>query len=167
MTDLANPQPGSDNAANAAQFGLQRIYLKDLSFESPLGVEGFKQNWQPKIAQDINTTANKVEDGLYEVILKLTVNVQVQDKTVFLVEVHQAGLFGIKGVEGPALAQLLNTMCPQILFPYAREVIDSCAIKGGFPALAIPPVNFDMLFARAVQEAQKAQKEKEEGATTN
>ncbi len=161
------PPGGNESAMNAAQFSLQRIYLKDLSFESPMGVSAFKQTWQPKIEQDINTSVSKVEDDLYEVVLKLTINVQLQEKTAFLVEVHQAGLFAIKNVEGPSLAQILNTMCPQILFPYAREAIDSSAVKGSFPAISLPPVNFDALFARAVQSAQQAQKEKAEGATQN
>lgn len=168
MTEEVTPEVGAEANANGAQFALQRVYLKDLSFESPMGAEAFKQAWQPKIGQDINTAVNKIEDDLFEVVLKLTINVQIEEKTVFLIEVQQAGLFAIKGIEGAQLAQLLNTMCPQILFPYAREVIDSCAVKGSFPALAIPPINFDVLFARAVQEAQKAQAEKDAtGATTN
>jgi len=124
MTEEVTPQADAQGQPQGVQFALQRVYLKDLSFESPMGVEGFKKAWQPKI-------------------------------------------FGITGVEGPQLAQILNTMCPQILFPYAREAIDSCAVKGSFPALALPPINFDALFARAVQEAQQAQAEKEEGVTTN
>lgn len=168
MTEENTSPDANQEAQNPnTQFALQRIYLKDLSFESPLGVEAFKQQWQPKINQDINTSVNKVDDSMFEVILKLTINVTLGDRTAFLVEVQQAGLFLIKGIEGPQLAQVLNTACPAILFPYAREVIDNCAIKGSFPALAIPPVNFDVLFARAMQEAQKAQAEKDSGATTN
>ncbi len=167
MTEEVTPQADAQGQPQGVQFALQRVYLKDLSFESPMGVEGFKKAWQPKIGQDINTAVNKIEDNLFEVVLKLTINVQIEEKTVFLVEIQQAGLFGITGVEGPQLAQILNTMCPQILFPYAREAIDSCAVKGSFPALALPPINFDALFARAVQEAQQAQAEKEEGVTTN
>ena len=141
-----------ENQAQGAQFMLQRIYLKDLSFESPQGVEAFKKQWNPKIGQDINTTSAKVDDNHYEVTLKLTIDVTMDDKTVFLVEVQQAGLFFVRDIEGQQLAQLLNTMCPQILFPYAREAVDSCALKGSFPALALPPINFDALFARAVEQ---------------
>lgn len=140
--------------AQGPQFMLQRIYLKDMSFEAPQGVEAFKQQWNPKIGQDINTTSTKVDDNHFEVVLKLTVNVTMEDKTVFLVEVQQAGLFLVKDIEGQQLAQLLNTMCPQILFPYAREAVDNCALKGSFPALALPPINFDALFARAVAQQQ-------------
>lgn len=143
------------------QFMLQRIYLKDMSFEAPQGAEAFKQQWQPKIGQDLNTTSKRIDDEHFEVVLKITINVQVDDKTIFLVEVQQAGLFLVKDIEGQQLAQLLNTMCPQILFPYAREAIDNCALKGSFPALALPPINFDALFARAVAQ-QKAQAEQPE-----
>ena len=132
---------------------LQRIYLKDMSFEAPQGVEAFKKNWAPKINQDIGTTSTKVDDDHYEVVLKLTINVTMDDKTVFLVEVQQAGLF-VKDIDGQQLTQLLNTMCPNILFPYAREAIDSCALKGSFPALSLPPINFEALFARAVAQQQ-------------
>lgn len=151
----------TDGAIPGGQFMLQRIYLKDLSFEAPMGVMAFRGGWQPKINQDLNTTVNKLDDDHYEVVLKLTISATHEDKTPFLVEVQQAGLFVIKGVEGKQLAQALNTMCPQILFPYAREVIDNCVVKGGFPALALPPINFDALFLRAVQKAEQAQMEKD------
>lgn len=161
--DTQNPAGVAGNMPGG-QFMLQRIYLKDLSFEAPMGVQAFTGGWQPKINQDLNTSVSKLDDEHYEVILKLTVSAKHEDKTPFLVEVQQAGLFAIKGVEGKQLAQALNTLCPQILFPYAREVIDSCVVKGGFPALALPPINFDALFMRAVQEAERAQMEKDRTA---
>ncbi len=151
MADENNTQANAQNP----QFMLQRIYLKDMSFEAPQGVEAFKQQWNPKIGQDLNTTSTRIDENHYEVVLKITVNVAMEDKTIFLVEVHQAGLFLVKDIQGPALAQLLNTMCPQILFPYAREAIDNCALKGSFPALALPPINFDALFARAIAQQQE------------
>ncbi|MBC6905876.1 protein-export chaperone SecB [Saccharophagus sp. K07] len=155
------------DAPQAPQFALQRIYLKDLSFESPLGLEAFKQAWQPKIGQDLNTSVNKLDEDLYEVVLKVTVSATAENKTIFLVEVQQAGIFMVRQMEPPQMAHLFNSVCPQILFPYAREVIDSCVVKGSFPALALPPINFDALFLRAVQQAQ-AQAEKEAAkATTN
>ncbi|MDZ7924253.1 MAG: protein-export chaperone SecB [Marinagarivorans sp.] len=146
MADENNTQATAQNP----QFMLQRIYLKDMSFEAPQGIEAFKQQWNPKIGQDLSTTSNRIDENHFEVVLKITVNVAMEDKTVFLVEVHQAGLFLVKDIEGQALAQLLNTMCPQILFPYAREAVDNCALKGSFPALALPPINFEALFARAI-----------------
>lgn len=164
MTEEINPEAATaQDPATGLQFQLQRIYLKDLSFEAPLGVEAFKQQWQPKVGQELHTAVNQMENNQYEVILKITVNVTLGDKTAFLVEVQQAGLFVVAGVEGPQLAHVVNTLCPQILFPYAREVIDNCAIKGNFPALALPPINFEMLFARAVDEARKANSDKTAG----
>ncbi|WKD49966.1 protein-export chaperone SecB [Microbulbifer spongiae] len=146
-------------AANAeapkVQFAMQRIYLKDLSFETPMGVEVFKKQWKPQVNQELNTKTAKIDEDLYEVALTLTITVKLEEETAFLVEVKQAGLFGIKGLEGQQLAQALNTACPQILFPYAREVIDNAVVKGSFPALMLPPVNFDALFATALNQAQK------------
>ncbi|MFS1523246.1 protein-export chaperone SecB [Microbulbifer sp. 2304DJ12-6] len=146
-------------AANAeapkVQFAMQRIYLKDLSFETPMGVEVFKKQWKPQVNQELNTKTAKIDEDLYEVALTLTITVKLEEETAFLVEVKQAGLFGIKGLEGQQLAQALNTACPQILFPYAREVIDNTVVKGSFPALMLPPVNFDALFATALNQAQK------------
>ncbi|AWF83115.1 protein-export chaperone SecB [Microbulbifer sp. A4B17] len=154
-------------AANAeapqVQFAMQRIYLKDLSFETPMGAEVFKKQWKPQVNQELNTKTAKIEDDLYEVALTLTITVKLEEDTAFLVEVKQAGLFGIKGLEGQQLAQALNTACPQILFPYAREVIDNAVVKGSFPALMLPPVNFDALFAAALDKAQK----ESEGAQAN
>lgn len=141
----------------AAQAGLQikRIYLKDLSFEAPMGVEAFSKAWKPKIDQELNIQVNTVEESLYEVVLLMTVTATMENRVAFLIEVKQAGLFAISGLNGPQLSQAINTHCPQILFPYAREVIDSTIIRGSFPALMLPPINFDAVFAQAVQQAGK------------
>lgn len=140
--------------AQNGQFSLQRIYVKDLSFESPMPINQRLQT-QPSVQQDLNTQVGKVGDDHYEVVLQLTITVKQEDKVAFLVEVHQAGLFFVKGIEGPQLQHLLSTMCPSILFPYARETIDNLATRGGFPPLMLPPVNFDTVYAQAMAEAQK------------
>ncbi|MBB3167142.1 protein-export chaperone SecB [Simiduia aestuariiviva] len=145
-------------ATPGQQFALQRVYLKDMSFEAPMGVKAFMQEWKPQVDQELNTKANKVDDTSFEVTLTLTVTVKLGEETAFLVEVQQGGLFHISGLPEQALPQVLNTACPQILFPYAREAIDNVVVKGSFPALMLPPVNFDALFAHAVQQA-KAQQE--------
>ncbi|MFW2422579.1 MAG: protein-export chaperone SecB [Porticoccaceae bacterium] len=145
------------------QFALQRVYLKDLSFESPQGVKAFTTQAKPKVNQELNTKTAKIEDNLYEVALRLTVTVADGEDTLYLVEVEQAGLFAVSGLEDQQLAQVLNTACPNILFPYAREAIDNTLTKATFPPLLLPPINFDALFASAVQQAQqKAQAEGEE-----
>jgi preprotein translocase subunit SecB len=134
------------------QFLIQRIYTKDLSLENPMGPEAFTITDQPTINQDLASEINKVNDELYETILKLTITASLDDKTIFLVEIQQAGLFAIKGIEGDNLSRVLNTVCPQILFPYARETIDSALTKATFPPLMLPPINFDALYAQALEE---------------
>lgn len=136
------------------QFAVQRVYLKDLSMEAPMGTAAFILEQQPSINQDLSTEINKIDEGLYETVLKLTITAAVEDKTVFLVEVQQAGLFVIQGVDEQNLGRVLNTVCPQILFPYARETIDNALIKATFPPLMLPPINFDALYAQALAEQQ-------------
>lgn len=146
------------------QFATQRVYVKDLSFEAPNNIVPTGA-WKPKISQDLNTAVNRVGEDLFEVVLNLTVTVSVdEDKTAFLVEVHQAGLFVVKGVEGGQLQHLLSSQCPHILFPYAREAIDNLVIRGGFPPLLLPPINFDALYAQALAEARKQQEQSGESA---
>lgn len=156
MTDENTP----DNTAAAAQdngpaFAVQRIYLKDLSFETPMGAAAFQKQWQPKVNQDLNTKSAKIADDLYEVSLRLTITVTIEEETVYLVEVDQAGVFAIRGLEPTQITQVINTTCPSLLFPYAREAIDNILTKGSFPALMLPPINFDALFASAVKQAEQ------------
>lgn len=139
--------------ASEPQFAIQRIYLKDLSFETPQGPSVFTKQWQPKVNQDLSTKSSKIEEGVFEVSLRLTITVSSEDETIYLVEVDQAGLFTIQGFADQQLTQVLNTTCPNLLFPYAREAIDNILTKGSFPPLMIPPINFDALFASAVQQA--------------
>lgn len=160
MTEEKTAEQGAakDGAAQQ-QFLIQRIYLKDLSFESPMGAKVFAAQLQPEVGQELSTEATKIADDLYETVLKFTITAKVEDDTAFLVEVQQAGLFMIKGVEGEDLSRVLNTMCPQIIFPYARETIDNALTRGNFPPVMLPPVNFDLLYARTLEEQnQKEQK---------
>ena len=147
------------------QFAMQRMYLKDLSFETPQGVEAFKKQWKPAVNQEMTTKTQKVDEGLYEVTLQLTITVKDEEEPLYLVEVQQAGLFTITGLEGQQLAQVLNTACPNMLFPYAREVIDNVVTKGSFPALMLPPINFDALFMQAMAQAKaRAEQQQAEAA---
>jgi preprotein translocase subunit SecB len=139
--------------AEQPQFSIQRVYLKDLSFETPQGPSAFKRKWQPKVSQDLNTKTNLVEEGIFEVALRVTITMTDGDDTIYIVEAEQAGLFNIKGFTDEQLPQILNTTCPGILFPYLRETLDSVVTKGSFPALLLPPINFEALFANAVQQA--------------
>jgi preprotein translocase subunit SecB len=168
MSEQNNPQAADSGAQLPEnQFRILRVYLKDLSFEAPLGVQGFAQNSQPNIEQELNTQITRVDENNHEVVLLLTVSAKVDGRTIFLVEVKQAGLFLIKGFEGMQLSQMLNTTCAQILFPYAREAVDSMLTRGTFPPLMMPPINFDAVFAQAVAQAkQQAEAAKSEGAAS-
>lgn len=162
-------QTNDAQADNGQQFAVQRVYVKDLSFEAPMGVNAFSQPWKPQVNQEINTKNQKIAENQFEVVLSLTITVKLEDKVAFLVEIQQAGLFAIKGLDDKQLTQLLNTMCLQILFPYARETIDGLAVKGSFPALMLPPINFDALFAQAVAKSNEKSNEKpgEDNQTVN
>lgn len=158
------PSTGAADAQSAQQFNLQRIYIKDVSFETPAGVEAFKQQWAPKVNLDLNTRNAKLEDDLFEVVLSLTITAKngSNEDTVFLAEVQQGGIFHMTGFEPQALHQLLGTVCPNILFPYAREAVDNLVTKGSFPALMLAPVNFDALYQQAMQQAAAEAKAKQE-----
>jgi len=148
MTEQATPQP---------QFALQRIYVKDLSFESPLGASLFTMKLTPQVKLDMNTRHSKLDGDLYEVVLSVTVTATQDDKTAFVVEVQQAGLFGCSNIPEQQLDQVLRAFCPNILFPYLRETVDSLVVRGGLPALQLSPVNFDALYQQAkAQQAAKA-----------
>lgn len=144
----------AQNQDNQPQFAIQRIYLKDLSFESPNSPTVFSKAWQPEVGLEINTKTRSVGDDLFEVVLTLTVTTKSDGESAFLIEVQQAGLFLIKGLEGGQMQHTLGAFCPNILFPYARETVDSLANRGGFPALGLAPVNFDALFAEQMQKQQ-------------
>ncbi|MDB6063302.1 MAG: protein-export chaperone SecB [Verrucomicrobiaceae bacterium] len=150
MTDTDQQVP----ADQAQQFALQRIYIKDLSFEVPLGAQIFTKQWQPQVQIDLNTKADKIADDVYEAVLTITVTAKIGEDTAFLIEVQQAGAFFVKGVEGEPLRRVLMIMCPTILFPYARETIDSLATRGSFPPLMLQPVNFEALYVQAQQQQQ-------------
>lgn len=168
MSEENNQQAAE--AADGAQgplFAIQRIYLKDISFETPMGPEAFTKAFKPNIQQDLNIQANQIEEGLFEVVLFLTITASMDNRAVFLVEVKQAGLFAIANLDGQAVTQLINTACPQILFPYAREAVDSILNRGSFPPLMLAPINFDAVFVQAIaaaqqQAAEQAQAEKPE-----
>jgi len=140
-----------DQAPNERQFQLLRIFTKDVSFESPNAPEIFRSTWQPKHELNLNTKVNKLDEESYEVILSVTATTKVEDKTAFIVEVHQAGIFGVKGFPETELGPLLAAYCPNLLFPFAREVVSDLVTKGSFPQLVLQPVNFDALFAQHQQ----------------
>lgn len=131
------------------QFGIQRIYVKDISFESPQGAAVFGQPWRPSVQQELATTTTALNDDQYEVVLTVTITATSEEKTVFVVEVQQAGIFLIKGFSGEQIEQIGGINCPVVLFPYARQVIDQMLLLGTLPPLILPPVNFEVLFHQA------------------
>ena len=150
------PEAAADGAQQAGpQFALQRIYLKDTSFESPKSPQIYQTQWSPKINFDIKTRNNKVADDVYEVVLVLTAEAQLEEETAFVVEVHQAGIFTVKEFSETDVEQVLATVCPSILFPYSRESLDALVVKGSFPPLMIAPINFEALYAQQKQAAEQ------------
>jgi len=146
---MSDTQPA---AGQEQQFALQRIYMKDLSFEAPLGAKAFTKQWQPQVQVDLNTNAERLEGDNFEVVLTITITAKLGEETAFLIEVHQGGVFHIKGLEGEQLRRVLMIVCPNILFPYAREAIDSLASRGSFPPLALQPVNFEAIYLQSQQQ---------------
>lgn len=144
-------------------FTIQRIYTKDISFEAPNAPDIFKAEWKPDVNVDLQTKTNPLEDGIYEVILHLTVTVKMQDKNAFLVEVHQAGIFTLKGFPEQQLGHALGSMCPNILYPYAREAISDIVTRGGFPQLLLAPVNFDALYLQHLEQQKKGKEDAANG----
>jgi len=148
------------------EIGIERLYVKDISFESPQSPAVFAGQWEPQIKLDINTRFQQLDTSRHEVVLTVTVNaLQEDEKTAFIVEVLQAGVFRISGLAQDQLRRVLSAMCPGMLFPYARETIDSLVIKGGFPPLSLAPVNFDALYEQAL--AQQAAVQTEQGPDTH
>lgn len=135
------------------QFAIQRVYLKDVSFETPQGAKAFTQKWEPKIQLDVNTRTERLDDDHHEVVLRVTLTATQNDKPLLLIEVNQAGIFLCRGLSNEQLRQVLSTRAPEILFPYMREAVDALAVRGSFPAFMLAPINFDALYQQAVQQA--------------
>ena len=155
MTEQANSGAAAAESQNP-QFSLQRIYVKDLSFEAPKSPEIFRQEWTPSVGLDLNTRQKALEGDFHEVVLTLSVTVKNGEEVAFIAEVQQAGIFLIKGLDAASMSHTLGAFCPNILFPYAREALDSLVTRGSFPALMLSPVNFDALYAQEMQRMQEA-----------
>ncbi|MBX2838105.1 MAG: protein-export chaperone SecB [Gammaproteobacteria bacterium] len=159
MTEPDTPAAAGDTkpASEGQVFKIQRVYLKDCSYESPLSPKIFTTNksWQPAVSLHLNTETAKHDNNLFESVLTVTVTVKLEDEVAYLIEVKQAGLFQISGIPEERMAPMLGSFCPNILFPFAREEIASLVQKGGFPQLLLDPVNFDALYAQHVQQAKQ------------
>ena len=153
---MAEEQAAATTTQEEPQFVIERIYLKDVSFESPASPAVFTQEWNPDTNLQLNTQVNPLADGHYEVELMITITVKSNDETAFLVEVTQAGVFKITGYPPEQLNHLLASYCPSNLFPYAREAIASLISKGSFPEMHLSPINFDALYAQRQEEEANA-----------
>ncbi len=144
----------AQQAAPETQFMIQRVYVKDLSFETKNTPAVFQQEWKPDLSLNLQIENKKLEADTYEVVLTVTTTVKNQEETAFLVEVKQAGIFTIAGAPEAQLAHLLGSFCPSLLFPYAREAITSEVVRGSFPQLVLAPINFDAIYMQQMEEKQ-------------
>lgn len=151
----------SEMEPSQPQFTIQRIYLKDLSFETPNTPQIFNVQGEAAINVDLNSSASRLAESVYEVVLSLTVTNKLADKVAYLVEVKQAGIFSLSGFTEHDLNGMLHSYCPNILFPYVREVITDVVGKGSFPQLILAPINFDAVYAQHLQQQQAAGQDKE------
>jgi len=158
---MSEAETAGENAGQQQQFSIQRIYTKDISFETPNSPAIFTSQWQPEVNVELGSGATRLEENVYEVALTLTVTCKANDKTAYLVEVKQAGIFIVSGFEQAQLNGMLGSYCPNILFPYAREVISSLVTKGGFPQLLLAPINFDALYAQHLAQQQVGAEQQE------
>ena len=140
----------------APSFAIEKLYVKDLSVEVPNAPEIFLEREAPQVEIQLNTGGRAVGDGVYEVVLTVTVTAKMAEKTVFLVEVGQAGIFRIQNVPEEQLEPLIAVACPNILFPYAREAVSDAVSRAGFQPIVLQPVNFESMYMQRLQQ-QEAQ----------
>jgi len=151
MADAQNP---------AQNFTIQKIYTKDISFETPNSPAIFTQTeWNPDVNVQLNSRATALEDNAHEVVLAVTVTVKLGDKTAYLAEVQQAAIFKIENFPAEQMGHVLGSFCPNILFPYVREAISDLVARGGFPQMLLAPVNFDAIYAQHMQQQAQAEAE--------
>lgn len=144
------------NTEAEKQFAIQKIYTKDVSFETPNSPQIFTQKWEPSVDFNLGTNVQSLENGIFEVSLTVTATVKCEDTIAYLAEVCQAGIFALAGFTDQEMGPMMGSFCPNILFPYAREAISDLVTKGGFPQLLLAPVNFDALYAQHIQQLQQA-----------
>ncbi len=136
------------------EFGMEKIYVKDLSLEIPHAPQIFLDRTSPQIDVQLHTQANSIEESLYEVLVVTTVTAKLEQKVMFLIEAKQAGIFRLRNIPTQDLEQVLAVMCPNILFPYLREVVSDIAVRAGFAPVLLNPINFDMIYQQHKAQAQ-------------
>ena len=147
------PPPAQDNQPS---FNIERIYTKDLSFESPSSPKIFQEEWQPEIDLQLKTSTSQLSDNIHEVVLSVTVTAKAKEKTLFVTEVQQGGIFSFRNIPADQMHPILGSVCPSMIYPYLREVVSDLVIRGGFPQLVLAPINFDALYAQHVANDKKS-----------
>lgn len=145
--EAQNLKSDQNAGTEAGQFTIQKVYVKDISFETPNSPQIFLEKWAPEVSLQLRSAATQQGEDVHEIVLSLTITAKQGEKTGYLIEVHQAGVFTIKGFNEHDMKTMLGSYCPNILFPYGREVVSDLVTKGGFPPLLLAPVNFDALYA--------------------
>jgi preprotein translocase subunit SecB len=161
MAEIPSTPPPVEGGA-LVQFSIEKIYVKDLSLENPGAPQSFQMTEAPQIEVGLRTRGEQIDKDVYECVLTLTVTARAGDKTVFLIEAAQAGIFGIRGVGADQLPPVLAIHCPTVLFPFARETVADATMRAGFPPVQLAPINFDVLYQQ-----QLAQMQAPAGAPTN
>jgi preprotein translocase subunit SecB len=165
MAEENNQEAVQQEEQQQAQFQLQKIYMKDVSYEVPNAPQVFQEDGQVEIKMNLAQKVDNLAEGIHEVVLTVTVTANLGEKTAYLAEVQQAGIFAINGLNEQATHAALNTLCPHTLFPYARRAITDLVADGGFPPLVLQPINFDQIYSQRMQEAQaQAQNAESNGA---
>ena len=163
MAETSPANGAANGQASQAQLSLQKIYAKDVSFESPGSPHIFQQSGQPNIEINLSQRVANLAENAYEVVLNVTVTCKMEDKTAYLVEVAQAGVFGVAGFDDAGRDAILATYCPNVLFPYARQLVSDMVQNGGFPPVFLQPINFEALYAEQVRRREGGQ----QGQTLN
>jgi len=159
MADVQQPSStatDSTSAEGAVQFSIDKIYVKDLSLENPSAPQSFMSQESPQLEVGLRTRGEQVQPDVYECVLTITLTAKSGDKTLFLVEASQAGVFTIKGVPADQLQPVLAIHCPTVLFPYARETLADAVGRAGFPPVHLAPINFEALYQQQLAQQQVA-----------
>jgi preprotein translocase subunit SecB len=141
----------SNGATAQATLQVQKIYVKDASFEVPGAPTIFQENGQPQVQLNLSQKVSTIAENVYEVVLTITVTCKIGERTAYLAEVQQAGVFSLVGFNQADLQAVLGTYCPTTLFPYARQVVSEMVLNGGFPPFVLQPINFDQLYAEQMR----------------
>ena len=152
---MSEAKKQDESPAPERHFQIQKIYVKDVSFETPNSPMIFTEVWKPEVNMQMGNAAVVLSEGVHEVTLSITVTAKLGEKTAYLAEVQQAGIFNISGYEKKDVSAMVGSYCPNILFPFAREAMCDLVVKGGFPQLLLSPVNFDALYVEYMQAAEK------------